>query len=314
MQDTYDCVICVVDLHALTLPWDPRSLRSQVLGTAAILVASGIDPTKTILFAQSAVPAHAELAWIMTCLARMGELSRMVQFKEKSRDQAGGSVGAGLFTYPALQAADVLLYRAHGVPVGEDQRQHIELMRTLAERFNSMFGPELVVPEAWVPEAGARIMALDDPLEKMSKSAPRPASKIVVIDPPDVLVKKIRAAVTDSGREVVAGPDKPALTNLLTILSIVSKTTIPELEDRFKSKGYGDLKAELAEAVVTFLAPVRRGYEELMADPQELERLLAQGAERARAQAEVTMADVYRVIGLGERTGEVNPPGQPSRR
>lgn len=300
LQDRNDCFFCVVDLHALTLPWDVAALRSQVLSTTAILLAAGIDADRSTLFAQSDVPAHAELAWVLTCIARMGELRRMVQFKEKSRGNTE-AVGAGLLIYPVLQAADVLLYRAHGVPVGEDQRQHIELTRDLAVRFNSRFGEVLVVPEAWVPAAGARIMALDDPAEKMSKSAPRPASKILVVDPPDVLARKIRSAVTDSGRDVVAREDKPAISNLLTIYSVVEGTPVAELEERFRAHGYGEFKASLAEAVIDFLRPVRERYEELMSDPDELTKVLARGAERARTSAEDTMADVWRVIGLGER-------------
>ncbi len=300
LQRDHFGIFSVVDLHALTLPWDPARLRDQVVDTTALLLAAGIDPERSVLFAQSEVPAHAELTWVLTCLARMGELRRMIQFKEKSRG-AGESVGAGVLTYPVLQAADVLLYRAAGVPVGEDQRQHIELMRDLAERFNASFGPVFVVPEAWVGEAGARIMALDDPTEKMSKSSPRPGSKILVTDPPDVLARKIRSAVTDSGRDVRAGADKPALTNLLTIYSVVEGVTVTELERRFAGRGYSDFKAALAEAVIEFLRPVRERYEVLVADRARIEDVLAAGARRAAAMAEETMVDVWAATGLGRR-------------
>lgn len=301
LQQEHDCLFCVVDLHALTLPWDAPALRGQVLSTAAILLASGIDPQRSILFAQSDVPAHSELAWILTCLARVGELRRMIQFKEKSKGE-GETVGAGLLVYPVLQAADVLLYGARGVPVGEDQRQHIELMRDVAGRFNSMFGDIMTMPEPWLPRAGARIMALDDPSEKMSKSAPRPASKILVIDPPDVLAKKIRSAVTDSGRALRHGDDKPAISNLLTIYSIVEGSSVEAAEERFEGTGYGDFKAALAEAVIDFLRPVRDRYQELMADPEGVVEVLAGGAGRARALAEDTMADVWEVTGIGKRS------------
>jgi len=230
----------------------------------------------------------------------MGELRRMIQFKDKSKVDAE-SVGAGLFTYPVLQAADVLLYQAHGVPVGEDQKQHIELMRDLGARFNSQFGRTFVLPEAWIPERGARIMALDDPSEKMSKSAPRPASKILVVDPPDTIRKKVRSAVTDSGRDIRAAPDKPALTNLLTIFSLVSGESIAGLEERFSGGGYGDFKKALAEAVIANLRPTQERYFELMANPAELLRLLVIGADKARVVADATMAEVRTKVGLGPR-------------
>ena len=296
-QDEHEAFFCIVDLHSMTLPWDPKELRDATLAKAAELMACGIDPDRAVLFVQSHVAEHAELAWILNCVARMGELRRMVQFKEKSKGETE-SVGVGLFTYPILQAADVLLYRAHGVPVGEDQRQHIELMRDLGQRFNSTFGKTFVLPEAWIPPAGARIMALDDPTQKMSKSAERPASTVSMVDPPEVIAKKLRSAVTDSGREVRAADDKPAVTNLLTIFSLAEDTPVPELEERFASSGYGDFKAALAEAVVERFKPVRERYLELMGDRGETERLLAGGAERARAVAETTIADVRTKVGL----------------
>jgi tryptophanyl-tRNA synthetase len=262
-----------------------------------MVAACGIDPQRAVLFVQSDVAAHSELAWILTCVARMGELRRMVQFKEKSKGETE-SVGAGLFTYPVLQAADVLLYKAHGVPVGEDQRQHIELMRDLGARFNQLLGDIFVLPEALIPAVGARVMALDDPTQKMSKSAARPASSIQLTDGPDSIRKKIKSAVTDSGTEVRATPDKPALSNLLGIYSLVTGTPVAELETRFRSSGYGAFKAELGDAVVAALAPISERYHTLMADPAELERMLGRGAERAREVASATMVEVRRAVGL----------------
>jgi tryptophanyl-tRNA synthetase len=303
LQDSHEAFYCIVDLHALTLPWDPEVLHRQVLQMGALLLARGIDPDRSVLFVQSHVPQHTELAWILTCVARMGELRRMVQFKEKARGEEAETIGAGLFVYPVLQAADVLLYRAGGVPVGEDQRQHIELMRDLAVRFNSAFGDVFVPPEAWIRPAGARILALDDPGEKMSKSTTRLASKLLLVDDPAVIAKKVRAAVTDSGREVRAGPDKPALTNLLTIFSLATGTPISELEERFSGSGYGDFKKALAEAVIDDLRPTQERYRDLMADPGELGRLLAVGAAKATAVAEDTMAEVRARVGLGGLPG-----------
>ena len=297
LQQANECFFAIVDLHALTLEWDPSTLADQTLKTAANLIACGVDPTKAVLFVQSDVAEHTELTWVLLCVARMGELRRMIQFKEKSKGETE-SVGVGLFTYPVLQAADVLLYRAHGVPVGEDQRQHVELMRDLALRFNQAFGEVFVLPEAWIPATGARVMALDDPTQKMSKSARRPASSILLVDPPEVVAKKLRSAVTDSGREVRTGADKPALTNLLGIYSLLEQTPLSELEARFEDSGYGDFKAALADAAVAALAPIRTRYDELMSDPGELSRVLQAGAERARDVAAETVAAVRAAIGL----------------
>ena len=301
-QDEFEAFYCIVDLHAMTQPWDPKVLRRESIEKTAELLACGIDPDRSVLFLQSHVAEHSELAWVLNCVARMGELRRMVQFKEKSKGETE-SVGVGLFTYPVLQAADVLLYQAHGVPVGEDQRQHIELMRDLAQRFNSHFGVTFTLPEAWIPEAGARVMALDDPTQKMSKSDmdARPGSVLLLTEDPKGLTKKIKSAVTDSGREVVAGPDKPELTNLLTMFSVVEGTPIPELEARFAGAGYGDFKSALAEVVVAALEPIRTRYEELIADPAEIDRLLLKGAEKASAVAVETMDLVRERTGLGPR-------------
>lgn len=296
-QDEHEAFYCIVDLHSLTLPWDPAELERATITKAAELMACGIDPARAVLFVQSQVAAHSELAWILSCVARMGELRRMVQFKEKSKGETE-SVGVGLFTYPVLQAADVLLYRAHGVPVGEDQRQHIELMRDIGQRFNSQLGKTFVLPEAWVPPAGARIMALDDPSQKMSKSAGRPGSSVALTETPTAIAKKVRAAVTDSGKEVRAAEDKPAITNLLTIMSLAEGAPVGALEERFAGSGYGDFKAAVAEALIERLSPIRERYEDLMADPGEVKRLLAAGADRAREVAETTMKDVRARVGL----------------
>lgn len=300
LQSEHEAYFCVVNLHAMTLPWDAETLEDQTLKTGASLLACGIDPAAAVLFVQSDVPQHIELAWVFTCIARMGELRRMIQFKEKSKGETE-SVGVGLFTYPILQAADVLLYQAHGVPVGEDQRQHVELMRDLGGRFNQMFGETFVLPEAFIPKQGARIMSLDDPTQKMSKSATRPASSILLTDPRDAIVKKIRSAVTDSGREVVAGPDKPALTNLLGIHSLLTDTSVDDLEARFAGKGYGDFKTAMAEEVADALEPIRARYEEMASDLAETARVLVAGASRAGEVAETTMAVVRDRTGLGSR-------------
>ena len=261
------------------------------------MIACGIDPERSVLFVQSHVAAHSELAWIFNCVARMGELRRMVQFKEKSKGETE-SVGVGLFTYPVLQAADVLLYQAHGVPVGEDQRQHVELMRDIGGRFNASFGETFVLPEAWIPERGARIMALDDPTQKMSKSAGRPASSVGVAEAPEAIAKRFKSAVTDSGREVRAAADKPALTNLLTIFSLVEGTPVAELEERFGDSGYGAFKAALADVVIEHLRPIRERYEELVSDPAQTAALLRRGAEKAESVARATMKVVRERIGL----------------
>jgi tryptophanyl-tRNA synthetase len=272
-------------------------LRENTLSKAAEIIACGVDPARSVLFVQSHVPAHTELAWVFNCIGRMGELRRMVQFKEKSKGE-NETVSVGLFTYPLLQAADVLLYQAHGVPVGEDQRQHVELMRDLAIRFNSTFGDTFVVPEAWIPKAGARIMSLDDPTQKMSKSAGRPASSVQLVDPPETIAKKVRVAVTDSGREIRAEEEKPALTNLLTIYSLVEGTPVAELEGRFAGSGYGDFKKALADVLIEGLAPIRLRHDELMSDRAELEMLLKKGAERAAGVANTTLAEVRLKTGL----------------
>jgi tryptophanyl-tRNA synthetase len=293
LQDGHDAFYCVVDLHAITVDWDPEVLRRRTLVSAAQLLAIGVDPARSTLFVQSHVPEHLQLSWIMECLARFGEAGRMTQFKDKSQREGTSGSSVGLFTYPVLQAADILVYQADRVPVGEDQRQHLELTRDLATRFNNRFGATFTLPEAYIVEGTAKILDLQSPDKKMSKSLP-PAGCVDLLDDPAVTAKKIRSAVTDTGREVVADPEgKPGVTNLLTIHSALSGRGIPELEEHFAGRGYGDLKKELAEVVTDFVAPVRQRTQELLDDQAELERVLADGARRAREVASVTVADVY---------------------
>jgi len=298
MQDRYENFFCIVDLHAITVPQDPEVVRQKIREVAAIYLASGLDPEKCVIFRQSRVSAHAELCWLLNCVARFGELSRMTQFKDKTRKGGVESASAGLFDYPVLQAADVLLYNAHLVPVGEDQRQHLELMRTLARRFNHLYGETFVVPEAMIPPTGARVMSLDEPGEKMSKSSPRPSSYVAILDDPDAIRKKIRRAKTDSGTEIVASEDKPAVTNLLDVYSAMSGEPVSTIEADYEGKGYGDLKQDLAEVVVDGLAPVRDRANELLDDPAELDRLLESGARRAQEAAAPNLKSAQAKLGL----------------
>jgi len=298
LQDDYENYYCIVDLHALTVPQDPKVLRVKIRELAAIYLACGIDPEKSVVFRQSRVSGHAELAWLLNCVAKVGELSRMTQFKDKASKGGTDSASVGLYDYPVLQAADVLLYNAHLVPVGEDQRQHLELMRTLARRFNGLYGETFVVPDIFVPEAGARVMALDEPTTKMSKSSPTPASYIALLDDPDVVRRKIRRAKTDSGSEVKASPDKPAITNLLGIYAAVTGEKVAEIEARYEGLGYGDLKKDLAEVVVEGLAPIRERALALLDDPAEVDGLLDRGAEKAREVAATTLHDAWAKLGL----------------
>jgi tryptophanyl-tRNA synthetase len=297
-QDDHDCFFCIVDLHALTVPQDPKVLRANVREMAALYVAVGLDPEKSVIFRQSRVSEHSELAWLLNCVARVGELSRMTQFKDKAQKGGADSASVGLYDYPVLQAADVLLYNAHLVPVGEDQRQHLELMRTLARRFNGLYGETFVVPEPMILDVGARVMALDDPTSKMSKSAPTPAGYVELLDEPDVVRRKIRRAKTDSGSEVVASPEKPAITNLLNIYAGLTGLPVSEIEARYEGKGYGDFKKDLGEVVVEALAPIRERALELLDDPKELDDLLESGAGRARDVAQATLRDAQTRMGL----------------
>jgi tryptophanyl-tRNA synthetase len=298
-QDRADpAIYCIVDLHAITVAYDPAELRERTYDTAAILMASGLDPDRCILFRQGDVMEHTELAWLVSSVTPVGELNRMHQFRDKSLAQRE-LVSAGLLYYPVLMAADVLAYRAHEVPVGEDQREHLELMRGVAERFNNRFGELLVVPEARIPEVGARISDLQEPERKMSTTAASEQGTLYVLDEPDVIRRKFKRAVADSGREIVRRDDKPGISNLIEILSVARGTAPEEIEREFDGSGYGDFKTAVAEAVVDWLTPVRERYHELRADEDELERLLAAGADKARTIAAATLADVRDAMGVG---------------
>jgi tryptophanyl-tRNA synthetase len=298
-QDRGDpAIYCIVDLHALTVPWDPATLRENVYDTAAILIAAGLDPERCILFRQSDVREHTELTWYLGALTAHGDLNRMTQFKDKSAKQRE-LVSAGLFFYPVLMAADVLAYKAQEVPVGDDQRQHVELMREIARRFNERFGEILLVPEYRIPEVGARIMDLQEPTRKMSTTGGSEAGTVMVLDDPKTVTKKIKSAVTDSGSEVRRGDGKEGIENLIQILAVARGITEDEVEREFDGSGYGDFKSAVAEAVVEFLAPVREGYEELRPDEAALEATLAAGAEKAQTLASATLAEVRSAIGIG---------------
>jgi len=296
-QNSHDAFYCVVDLHALTLPWDPSQLSARTVQTAQILMASGIDPERATIFVQSHVPEHTELTWILNCIATMGELSRMVQFKDKTRSRAQDSATVGLFDYPVLQAADILIYDADLVPVGEDQRQHLELTRNLAQRFNNRFGDTFVVPEAAIPKLGAKIYDLQEPTNKMSKSADSPRGTVMVFDPPDVIEKKVKRAVTDPQTNVRYDPEhKPGVSNLLTILAVSTGKSPEELADQYSE--YGPLKADTAAALIEFLRPVRERYLQLAEDPGGTTEVLKRGAEKAQQVAGATLAKAKEAIGL----------------
>jgi len=297
-QDRGEAIYCVVDLHAITVGYEPAALRESVYDTAATLLAAGLDPERCIFFRQGDVQEHTELCWLLSAVTSFGELNRMTQFKDKAGAQRD-LVSAGLFFYPVLQAADVLAYRAHEVPVGEDQRQHIELMRDAAERFNARFGETLVVPEARIPQVGARIMDLQTPDRKMSTTGGTPQGTVLVLDEPKAIAKKIRSSVTDSGSEVRRGPDKPGVSNLIDILAAVRGIEPEAVEREFDGAGYGAFKQAVADAVIDYLAPVRERYHELRADEPGLERTLSEGAEKARAIATETVADVRQAMGVG---------------
>jgi tryptophanyl-tRNA synthetase len=297
-QDRGEAIYCIVDAHAITVAYEPAGLRESVYDAAATLLAAGLDPSRCIFFRQSDVQEHMELCWLLSSVTSFGELNRMTQFKDKAGSQRD-LVSAGLFFYPVLQAADVLAYRAHEVPVGEDQRQHIELMRDVAIRFNARFGETLVVPEGRYPEVGARIMDLQAPERKMSTTGGTELGTVLVLDDPKTVAKKIRSAVTDSGSEVVRAPDKAGIANLIEILSAVRGIGPEEVEREFDGSGYGAFKQAVADAVVDYLAPVRERYQQLRSDPAELERILTTGAEKARAIAVDTLVDVRQAMGVG---------------
>jgi tryptophanyl-tRNA synthetase len=299
LQDGNDAFYCIVDLHALTGEIEPALFRKRTLASAAQLIALGIDPKKSTLFVQSHVAEHNQLGWIMECIAGFGEASRMTQFKDKSAKGGADSARVGLFTYPMLQAADILLYQAHFVPVGEDQRQHIELTRDLATRFNSRFGETFRLPEGYILKAGAKIYDLQKPTSKMSKSSGSVAGVLEIMDTPEANTKKIKSAATDAGREVKFDEkEKPGISNLLTIHSSLSGRSISELENEFDGKGYGDFKGAVAEVVVEYLRPIRAKALELLEDEKHLTELLHQGADKARVVASSTLSDAYKNLGL----------------
>ena len=299
LQDGHDAFYCIVDLHALTVETDPALMRKRTLVSAAQLLALGISPEKSTLFVQSQVPEHNQLAWIMECITGFGEASRMTQFKDRTAKGGSDSTKVGVFTYPMLMAADILLYQADLVPVGEDQRQHIELTRDLAERFNSRYGATFTVPAGFILKQGAKIYDLQNPTAKMSKSAESVSGLIEILDTPEVNAKKIKSAVTDAGREIKFDEkEKPGVSNLLTIHSALSGQSISDLENHFSGKGYGDLKGEVADVVVEYLKPIREKTLELLADESHLLEMLAKGAAKAQEVASTTLAKTYSNLGL----------------
>jgi tryptophanyl-tRNA synthetase len=299
MQETHETFYCVVDLHAITVEHDPKLLRERTRISAAQLLALGIDPERATLFVQSHVPEHTQLGWVMQCLTGFGEASRMTQFKDKSAKQAQDRITLGLFGYPSLQAADILCYQATHVPVGEDQRQHLELTRDLAQRFNSRFGRTFVLPEAFIVKDAAKIYDLQDPGAKMSKSSSNPAGIVELLDEPKVSAKKFRSAVTDAGRDIVYDVEaKPGVSNLLVIYSALAGRSVADLEQAYQGKGYGDLKKDLGEVFTNWVTPIRDRVNEYLNDPAELDKILSHGADRARAIAAETISSVYDRLGL----------------
>jgi tryptophanyl-tRNA synthetase len=297
-QSEFDSIFCVVDLHAITIPQPPDVLKSKIREVAGLLIAAGIDPKQSILFVQSQVSAHAELAWILNCFTPIGWMQRMTQFKQKLQEQKE-QVSVGLFDYPALMAADILLYDTDLVPVGEDQKQHVELTRDVAQRFNSIYGETFKLPGPLIPDTGARIMGLDDPTGKMSKSEANSGHAINLLDPPDAIRAKVMRATTDSLRDICFDENRPGIYNLLTIYQLFTGLGQPDIEARFEGKGYAKLKKELAEVIINSLSPLQSRYQELTADPAYIDSLLAQGASRARPLAEKTLALVKEKVGLG---------------
>ena len=300
LADEYDCYYMLADMHTITVRQVPAELRRHTLTQVAAYIASGLDPEKNVLFVQSHVPAHAQLGWVLDCYTMFGELSRMTQFKDKSATHAD-NVNAGLFTYPALMAADILLYQADLVPVGEDQRQHVEITRNIAQRFNGIYGDVFTMPEAYIPKVAARVMSLSEPDKKMSKSSPNENSYILVMDKPEVILRKFKRAVTDSEGGIYRSPDKPGVTNLIEIYAAVTGTTPEAVENEFAGKGYGDFKPAVGEAVIETLRPIREETERLLADKGYLESLYRQGAEKAAAIANRTLRKVHKKVGFAPR-------------
>jgi tryptophanyl-tRNA synthetase len=299
LQDTHDAFYFVVDLHAITAGHDPKLLRARTRSGVAQLLGLGLDPERCTIFVQSHVPEHAQLAWILNCLTGMGEASRMTQFKDKASKQGADRATVGLFTYPILQAADILLYQADAVPVGEDQRQHLELTRDLAHRFNTTFGKTFTIPAPYIPKAAAKITDLQEPTAKMSKSASTPNGLIELMEDPKRIAKKIRSAVTDTGRDVVFDPEhKPGVSNLLTILAAFTGRSVEEIVPDYAGKGYGDLKKDVADAVIAFAEPMQQRVKVFLDDPAQLDKLLLTGAEKARTVASATLARAYDRVGF----------------
>jgi len=294
-----DAFFCIVDLHSISVEYDPDDLRERSLDLLALLVATGLDPERSTIFAQSQVTAHAEANWLLSSVASFGELRRMTQFKDKA--DAQDFVSAALFTYPVLMAGDILLYQTDVVPVGVDQRQHVELSRDVATRFNSRFGDTFTLPRGIYPEIGARVMDLQEPDKKMSTTGGTDQGTVYVLDPPDAIRRKFKTAVTDSGREVTHAPDKPGVSNLVEIMSVATGDTIADIESRYDGQGYGAFKEDVAEAVIALLAPFQERYQELRSDPAELHRILELGAEKARAESEPTLEAMYERMGFVRR-------------
>lgn len=297
-QENHDCFYCVANLHAITLRQDAEELRARAMNTVALLLACGINPEESTVFIQSHVKEHAELSWVLSCNTYMGELSRMTQFKDKSAKHED-NINAGLFTYPVLMAADILLYQSHLVPVGADQKQHLEIARDIAERFNNAYGPAFVIPDPYIPKAGARVMSLQDPTQKMSKSDPNPNGYIAIMDEPALILKKFKRAVTDSDGEIRFDPAmKPGVSNLLALFTTFTGMDLEAAEAHFAGKGYGHLKTEVAEAVIAELTPLQAKYTQLQADPGYLRKIVTEGAAKARVRASATLNDVYNRVGL----------------
>ena len=297
MQDEYDCAYSIVDLHSITVRQDPAKLRRQISESYALLIAMGIDPEKSIVFVQGHNPAHAQLSWILSCYTQFGELSRMTQFKDKSQKHAD-NINGGLFTYPILMAADILLYQADVVPVGLDQKQHIELTRNIAERFNNLYGETFVVPEPHIVKSTQKIASLADPMKKMSKSDENPNATITVLDDRDTIMRKFKRAVTDSGSEVRRGEGKEGIENLMSIYGAVTEKTFDEIEREFEGKGYGDFKTAVGEAVADSLAPLQERYKQLSADKSYLEKCMREGAEKAYKASRKTLQTVSKKVGF----------------
>ncbi len=295
-QELGEAFFCVVDLHSITVDYQPQELHERTLDLAALLIATGLDPQRSVIFLQSHNPAHPEAAWLLSAVTTFGELRRMTQFKDKAEQQS--TVYAGLFTYPVLMAADILLYQTDVVPVGDDQRQHLELARDVAQRFNARFGDTFRIPEARIPESGARIMDLQEPDRKMSTTNGTPQGTIYMLDTPDVVRKKFKTAVTDSGREVRRGPDKAGIANLIEIMAMATGESMDAIEDRYDGQGYGVFKNAVADAVIELLEPIQQRYRELRSDLAELQRILAYGAERAQAASAPTLSLMYERMGF----------------